>query len=105
MQENPLGALLVAGGIGFALTNTLKSAITFSNGGVDQNNFFDYPLLRMHQAPKVEVHFVMTDNNPTGLGEPTLPPVIPALTNAIFAATGKRVRTLPINSAELKGFA
>jgi isoquinoline 1-oxidoreductase beta subunit len=87
------------------VSQAMAQAITFTNGAVDQTNFHDYPLLRMHQAPKVEVHFVMTDNNPTGLGEPTLPPVIPALTNAIFAATGRRVRTLPINSAELKGFA
>jgi isoquinoline 1-oxidoreductase subunit beta len=87
------------------VSQALAQAITFTNGAVDQTNFHDYPLLRIHQAPKVEVHFVMTDNNPTGLGEPTLPPVIPALTNAIFAATGRRVRTLPINSAELKGFA
>ena len=87
------------------VSQALAQALTFTNGRVDQTNFHDYPLLRMHQAPKVEVHFVMTDNNPTGLGEPALPPVVPALTNAIFAATGKRVRTLPINTSELKGFA
>ena len=87
------------------ISQALGQALTFTNGRVDQSNFHDYPLLRMHQAPKVEVHYVMTDNNPTGLGEPALPPVVPALTNAIFAATGKRVRTLPINQSELKGFA
>ncbi len=87
------------------VSQALAQALTFTNGAVDQTNFHDYPLLRMHQAPKVEVHFVITDNNPTGLGEPALPPVVPALTNAIFAATGKRVRTLPINTSELKGFA
>jgi isoquinoline 1-oxidoreductase beta subunit len=85
------------------VSQALAQAITFTNGAVDQTNFHDYPLLRMHQAPKVEVHFVMTDNNPTGLGEPALPPVVPALTNAIFAATGKRVRTLPIDTSALKG--
>lgn len=87
------------------ISQALSQALTFTNGRVDQSNFHDYPLLRMHQAPKVEVHYVMTDNNPTGLGEPALPPVVPALTNAIFAATGRRVRTLPINTSELKGFA
>ncbi len=87
------------------VSQALAQALTFTNGRVDQSNFHDYPLLRMHQAPKVEVHFVMTDNNPTGLGEPALPPVVPALTNAIYAATGKRVRTLPINTSELKGYA
>jgi isoquinoline 1-oxidoreductase beta subunit len=87
------------------VSQALTQALTFTKGRVDQSNFHDYPLLRMHQAPKVEVHFVMTDNNPTGLGEPAMPPVVPALTNAIFAATGRRVRTLPIKTSELKGFA
>jgi isoquinoline 1-oxidoreductase beta subunit len=87
------------------VSQALLQALTFTKGAVDQTNFHDYPLLRMHQAPQVDVHFVMSDNNPTGLGEPALPPVVPALTNAIFAATGKRVRTLPVNTSELKGFA
>ena len=84
------------------VSQALAQAITFTNGRVDQTNFHNYPLLRMHQAPKVQVDFLVTDNNPTGLGEPALPPVVPALANAIFAASGKRVRTLPINPVELK---
>ena len=99
------GGNQVEGSVIDGISQALQQAITFKNGAVEQTNFHDYPLLRMHQAPKVEVHFVITDNNPTGLGEPALPPVVPALTNAIYAATGRRVRTLPINPAELKGFA
>ena len=84
------------------LSVVLGQEITIENGAVKQSNFHDMPLLRMAQAPHVDVHWLMTDNPPSGAGEPALPPVIPALTNAILAATGKRVRELPIDTALLK---
>ena len=70
--------------------------ITMENGLIEQQNFHQYPLLRIANHPKVEVHFIQSDNPPTGVGEPALPPVAPAITNAIFAACGHRVRTLPL---------
>ena len=100
---NPHGAMnQVQGAALEGLSHALHQQITIAGGHVEQSNFFDYPLLRINEAPPVEVKFVMTDYPPTGLGEPALPPAIPALTNAIFAASGKRVRSLPITKAMLK---
>ncbi len=101
---NPAGAYnIVQGGILDGLSQALHERITFDGGRVEQANFNTDPLLRMREAPPVEVHFNITDHPPTGLGEPALPPAPPALCNALFAATGKRIRKLPINPVELLG--
>ena len=86
---------LTLGGIIDAMSQ-MEQEITFAKGQVEQENFDQQPLMRMRQAPKIEVWFRTTDFAPTGLGEPMLPPAIPAITNAVFAATGQRIRTLPI---------
>ncbi|MDZ4097486.1 MAG: xanthine dehydrogenase family protein molybdopterin-binding subunit [Methylophilaceae bacterium] len=83
-------------GIAFGLGAALTSEITLKDGQIAQNNFNDYQVLRMSQMPKVEVHIVPSTEKMGGAGEPGLPPIAPAVTNAIFAATGKRIRKLPI---------
>jgi len=86
------------GGIGFGLAAALDGAITLKDGHVEQSNFHDYTVLRMNEMPKIEVHIVPSQENPTGVGEPGVPLIAPALCNALFALTGKRIRTLPIRS-------
>jgi len=84
------------GGIGFGLAAALHSAITIKDGVVEQSNFHQYPPLRINEMPKVEVHIVASAEKPTGVGEPGTPVIAPAVANAIAAATGKRLRSLPL---------
>jgi len=88
----------IEGGILFGLTAALYGEITLEQGEVQQSNFHDYPLMRQYERPEVEVEIVDSTATPTGVGEPGVPPVIPALGNALFALTGKRQRTLPLQA-------
>ena len=98
---NPEGARTqVEGGICFGLSAALYGKIEIEKGQVMTQNFNTYPVVRMNEMPKIEVHFVPSEDKPTGLGEPGVPPIAPAVANALFAITGKRIRTLPINLAE-----
>ena len=92
-------AAQMEGGIGFGISAALYGAITLKDGRVEQSNFNDYRVLRMNEMPKVEVHIVPSTEAPTGVGEPGVAPVGPAVANAIFAATGRRVRIFPFVKA------
>jgi len=85
----------------YGLSATLHDAITIKGGRVEQSNFNDYEMPRMSETPKTEVHVVLSKEAPTGIGEPGLPVIAPALCNAIYAATKKRIRRLPIRSEDL----
>ena len=89
--------------ITYGLSATLKSEITIKNGEVVQSNFDDFDVLRIDEMPEVKVYIVKSTEAPGGVGEPGLPPIAPAVTNAVFAATGKRVRKLPIKPEQLVG--
>jgi isoquinoline 1-oxidoreductase beta subunit len=92
----------IEGGIIFGLTAALKTEITLDNGRVQQSNFHNYPMVRMFESPEIEVHIIDSTEKPTGVGEPGVPPVAPAVANAILALTGKPVRRLPIKAEDLR---
>jgi isoquinoline 1-oxidoreductase beta subunit len=88
----------IPGGVIYALGNALRAQITIEKGRVVQGNFDDYAPVRMGESPVVEVYAVPSAEPPTGIGEPSVPPLAPALCNAIYAATKKRIRALPIGT-------
>jgi isoquinoline 1-oxidoreductase beta subunit len=97
---NPAGvAAQLESAVVFGLSAALHGEITFREGRVQQSNFHDYPPLRLHEMPVVEVHIVPSTEKPSGVGEPGVPPIAPAVANAVFAATGKRLRRLPLRLA------
>jgi isoquinoline 1-oxidoreductase beta subunit len=97
---NPAGVRAqVEGPVAYGLSAALHGELTFKDGRVQQSNFHDYPLLRLNEMPEVEVHIVTSSEKPGGIGEPGVPPVAPAVANAIFVATGQRLRRLPFRLA------
>jgi isoquinoline 1-oxidoreductase beta subunit len=92
----------VEGSVIDGLSTMMNLQLSIENGRVQEGNFHEYPILRMADAPAVEVHFIQSDYPPTGVGEPALPPVAPAVANAVFAASGQRVRSLPMMKSGVK---
>jgi isoquinoline 1-oxidoreductase beta subunit len=100
---NPDGVVAqLEGAVGFALTAALYSSITLRDGRVEQSNFHDYPMLRMQEMPAVDVHIVESHEPSSGVGEPGVPTVAPAVCNALFALTKKPIRRLPIRAEDLR---
>ena len=85
----------------YALTAALYGKITFRDGAVEQGNFDDHPMMRMHESPTIEVHVVESEEAPGGAGEPGTPTAAPAVANALFQLTGQRIRSLPLSDYEL----
>jgi isoquinoline 1-oxidoreductase subunit beta len=101
---NPIGVeQQIEGGIIWGISSALKGNITFKNGAAEQSTYADFGVARMRDAPQIEVHIVPSERQePSGMGEPPVPPIVPAIVNAVFAATGKRIRRLPIQPEDLK---
>ena len=83
----------------YGMAMAMSAKITLTNGRIDQNNFYDYTVLRMANAPAIDVHIIKSTEKPTGIGELGTPPIAPAIANAVFKLTGKRVRQLPFSDA------
>jgi isoquinoline 1-oxidoreductase beta subunit len=83
-------------GVVFGLSAALFGAVTIKDGKVEQSNFHDYPVVRLNQAPEVETIILPSAAHPEGMGEPATPPIAPAVANAVFKLTGKRLRSLPL---------
>jgi isoquinoline 1-oxidoreductase beta subunit len=102
MVVNPDGVQQqIEGAIVFGLSAALHGEITLENGRVAQTNFDNYTPLRLSEMPQVEVHIVASNEHPTGIGEPGTPPIAPAVANAVFALTGKRLRRMPFDKEAL----
>ena len=89
----------VEGSIIDGLSTMALQEITITDGVIQEDNFDEYEVMRIDAAPKIDVYFIQSANAPTGLGEPALPPLAPAVANAIYAAVGRRVRTMPLSKA------
>ncbi len=87
------------GGVVYGLTAALHGALHLEDGAIVESNFHDYPILRMNESPEIDVIIIDSGTEPTGVGEPGLPPIAPAVANAVFKATGQRLRSLPLQLA------